>query len=169
MKALKLDASFRPLEVIEAIEALVLCIVGKAKAIENHTQEIRSPSATFNLPAVIVLKRYVNYKFSTLALKPSRANVLWRDKMQCQYCTKHFKSEELTLDHVIPKSRGGSNSWENLVTACKKCNQKKGSRLPTESGMIPLRAPICPKNSTLNRLKESQISEVWKEYLWEFK
>tara|TARA_R110000824_G_scaffold58774_2_gene158559 strand:- start:8560 stop:9069 length:510 start_codon:yes stop_codon:yes gene_type:complete len=169
MKALKLDASFRPIEVIEAVEALVLCIVGKARAVESYTEEIRSPSTTFYLPAVIVLKRYVKYKFSNLTLKPNRVNVLWRDKMQCQYCTKYFKSEELTLDHVIPKSRGGTNKWENLVTACKKCNQKKGSKLPRESGMEPIFQPERPQNNRLGRLKESQISDMWKEYLWDFR
>ena len=70
------------------------------------------------------------------------------------------------MDHVIPKSRGGKNTWENLVAACKKCNQKKGSRTTKESGMIPLKKPIRPKANILRTVKKNQISELWKSYLW---
>lgn len=166
-KTLKLDSSYRPIEVVDSLEALVLCLLGKAKAIENYAKKVHSPSSSFYLPAVIVLKRYVKYQFTKLT--PNRTNVLWRDKLQCQYCEKVFKSEELTLDHVIPKCRGGENTWENLVTACKKCNQKKGSRLLHETGMQLRKKPVRPRNSALRTIKKEQISEIWKEYLWEYK
>ena len=70
------------------------------------------------------------------------------------------------MDHVLPKSRGGKNTWENLVAACMKCNQKKGSRTPKESGMIPLKKPVRPKANILRTVSKSQISELWKNYLW---
>ena len=73
------------------------------------------------------------------------------------------------MDHVLPKSRGGLNTWENLVTACKKCNQKKGNKTPRESGMAPLHPPRRPKSTLLKALPKGQINESWKEYLWEFK
>ena len=146
-KTLKLDSSFRPIEVVDSLEALVLCLLGKASAIENYAKKVHSPSSSFYLPAVIVLKRYVKYQFTKLT--PNRTNVLWRDKLQCQYCVKTFNSEELTLDHVIPKSRGGENTWENLVTACKRCNQKKGARLLHETGMRLCREPVRPKKNKL--------------------
>jgi 5-methylcytosine-specific restriction endonuclease McrA len=165
-KALKLDSSFRPIDVIDAVEALVLCIIGKARVIENYNEEIRSVAESFKLPAVIVLNRYVKFRFSYVAC--NRSNVLWRDRNQCQYCANHFVSEKLTLDHVIPKSRGGDNSWLNLVTACKKCNQKKGNKTPAESGMRPLRKPFRPKASLLRSLSKEQISPIWKNYLWDF-
>ena len=71
------------------------------------------------------------------------------------------------MDHVLPKSRGGKNTWENLVAACKRCNQKKGSRTTKESGMIPLKKPVRPKVSILRTISKNQISELWKNYLWD--
>lgn len=166
MKALKLDSSYRPIDVIDALEALVMCLVGKARVIEKHAKEIRSVSKSFKLPAVIVLNRYVKFQFSYVSC--NRENVLWRDNNTCQYCGKTGNPEKLTLDHVIPRSRGGDNSWQNLVAACKKCNQKKGNKTPAEAHMHPLKIPKKPKNCVLRKLKEENISPVWKDYLWNF-
>ena len=163
MKALKLDATYRPVEVIDAIEALVLCIIGKAKAIETYAREISSPSQTFKVPAVIVLKNVVKYRFGGIMC--NRQNVIWRDENICQYCAKTFPTNKLTIDHVMPKSRGGENIWTNLVAACKKCNQKKGCRTPKECGMIPIRNPTKPKTNILKTT--TVISELWKNYLWD--
>ena len=163
MKALKLDATYRPVEVFDAIEALVLCIVGKAKAIETYTREICSPSRVFELPAVIVLKKVVRYRFGGIMC--NRQNVIWRDQNTCQYCAQTFSTEKLTIDHLIPKSRGGQNKWTNLVAACKKCNQKKGCRTPQECGMIPIKSPTKPKTNVLKTT--TMISDLWKNYLWE--
>ena len=164
MMALKLDASFRPIEVIDALEALVMCIIGKATPVETYDTKINSPSKSFELPAVIVLKNIVKFRFTTIAC--NRINIVWRDNNQCQYCGNYFSTDKLTMDHVIPKSRGGKNTWENLVAACKKCNQKKGSRTSQESGMIPLKKPIRPKANILRTVKKNQISDLWKNYLW---
>ncbi len=164
MMALKLDASFRPIEVIDAIEALVMCIVGKATPVELYDKKINSPSKTFELPAVIVLKSIVKFRFTTVAC--NRQNIIWRDNNQCQYCANYFSSDKLTMDHVLPKSRGGKNTWENLVASCMKCNQKKGCRTTKESGMIPLKIPKRPKANILRTVKKNQISELWKNYLW---
>ena len=164
MKALKLDSAYRPIEVIDAIEALVMCIIGKAMAVETYEKKISSPSVSFELPAVIVLKTVVKFKLTTIAC--NRSNIIWRDHNQCQYCANHFSDDKLTMDHMIPKSRGGKNTWENLVAACKKCNQRKGSRTIKESGMVPLRIPFKPKANILRTIGKSQISELWKEYLW---
>ena len=164
MMALKLDASFRPIEVIDAIEALVMCIIGKATPVETYNTKINSPSKTFELPAVIALKSIVKFRFTTVAC--NRQNIIWRDNNQCQYCANYFPVYKLTMDHVVPKSRGGKNTWNNLVAACKKCNQKKGSRTIKESGMIPLKKPIRPKANILRTVNKNQISELWKNYLW---
>jgi 5-methylcytosine-specific restriction endonuclease McrA len=165
MLALKLDSAFWPLELIDSIEALVLCIIGKAMAIETYETDIRSARQSFKLPAVIVLKRYVKYHFNNLS--PNRVNILWRDNHKCQYCGNNFPDPQLTMDHVIPKSRGGQNTWDNLVTACKKCNQKKGSRLLNECKMSLLRTPCKPKPTVLRRVKKGNINDLWKHYLWE--
>ena len=164
MMALKLDASYRPIEVIDALEALVMCIIGKATHVETYETKINSPSKSFELQPEIVLKTIVKFRFTTVAC--NRANIVWRDNNQCQYCANHFPLDKLTMDHVLPKSRGGKNTWENLVTACMKCNQKKGSRTPQESGMIPLKKPYRPKANILRTVRKNQISELWKNYLW---
>ncbi len=165
MMALKLDASFRPIEVIDAIEALVMCIIGKATPVETYNKKINSPSKAFELPAVIVLKTIVKFGFTTIAC--NRQNIIWRDNNQCQYCANHFSTDKLTMDHVLPKSRGGKNTWENLVAACMKCNQKKGSRTTKESGMLLLKKPVKPKANILRTVKKNQISDLWKNYLWQ--
>ena len=164
MMALKLDASFRPIEVIDAIEALVMCIIGKATPVETYDTIISSPSKAFELPAVIVLKSIVKFRFATVAC--NRQNILWRDNKQCQYCANYFSVDKLTMDHVLPKSRGGKNTWENLVTAYKKCNQKKGSKTIKESGMTLLKKPVRPKANILRTVNKNQISDLWKNYLW---
>jgi 5-methylcytosine-specific restriction endonuclease McrA len=165
MKTLKLDSSYRPIEIIDALEALVMCFVGKAYAIETYAKEIKSVSAAFKLPAVIILNRIVKFRYNGLV--PNRLNLLWRDGNQCQYCAENFSSSDLTLDHIIPKSRGGRNTWENLVVACKKCNQKKGAKIPQEADMHPIRQPVKPRLSVLRTVSNNEISELWRNYLWE--
>tara|TARA_B100000282_G_scaffold264662_1_gene215354 strand:- start:6 stop:524 length:519 start_codon:yes stop_codon:yes gene_type:complete len=165
VKTLKLDLAFRPIEVIDAVEGLVLCLIGKAQAIESHTHEIRSVSDSFKLPSVIALKRIVKFHFHTMACK--RQNVLWRDKYQCQYCSKKDNVDKLTIDHVVPRSKGGKNTWLNLVTACKKCNQKKGSKTLEQANMKLIKKPFEPRCSVLRGVKKNQISPIWKDYLWE--
>ena len=163
-KTLKLDASFRPVEVIDAIEALVLCLVGKAAAVETYSEVINTVTEKFELPAVIALKRIVKFHFTTVACK--RSNVIWRDDNQCQYCAKYFPTDKLTIDHIMPSSRGGGDTWLNLATACKKCNQKKGNKTPEEAGMLLIRPPFRPKTNILRAVKKNQINPIWKDYLW---
>jgi|TARA_R110002096_G_scaffold143116_2_gene298740 5-methylcytosine-specific restriction endonuclease McrA len=162
MKTLKLDATYRPVAVVDCIEALVLCIVGKATAVEEYEQRIYSPSVSFKIPSVIVLKNIVKY-FSN-GFTPNRPNVIWRDNNTCQYCNKKFLSSDLTLDHVMPKSRGGENIWTNLVASCKKCNQKKGNKTPEEADMKLIKKPVKPSNSILRHT--SEIDPIWGIYLW---
>jgi len=161
-KTLKLDAAYRPIEVINGIEALVMCLIGKAKTVETYDKVIRSTSQVFKIPSVIVLCRVIKFKFNSLHC--SRKAVFHRDAHTCQYCQKSFGSKELTLDHVLPKSRGGEKVWTNLVAACKKCNQKKGNRTPEEAGMKLTREPKKPKNSFID--SKSNIQKIWKDYLW---
>ena len=162
MKTLKLDLTYRPVGVIDCIEALVLCIVGKATAVEEYDEEVNSPSLSFKIPSVIVLKNVV--KFMNQGLRPTRSNIIWRDHNKCQYCTCDFTTSELTLDHVVPRSRGGKNTWTNLVTCCKKCNQAKRDRTPEEAGMELLRKPLKPHNSVLRHAHG--IEPIWNIYLW---
>ena len=162
MKTLKLDATYRPIGVVDCLEALVMCIVGKATAVEEYEEEISSPSITFKIPSVIVLKTVV--KFISTGIRPSRNNILWRDKNQCQYCGVIESPRDMTIDHVIPRSRGGENTWSNLVTCCKRCNQKKGNRTPEEANMSLLNKPVKPRNSVLRQI--SDVQPIWNLYLW---
>ena len=164
-KTLKLDSSFRPIDIIESIEALVMCIIGKARVIASHTEEITTISESFTLPSVIVLNRYVKYRFSYVAC--NKSNIFFRDQNKCQYCGNYKDDKSMTLDHILPKSLGGLNTWENLVAACKKCNQKKGNKTLQESGMKLLKKPKKPKASILRFLKGQKIDPQWKDYLWE--
>ncbi len=161
-QTLKLDATYRPIGIISGVEALVMCIVGKAKAIENYDAQIRSPSKTFSIPSVIILQRVVKFRLTTPTC--SRKGIFQRDQNMCQYCSVKFTDKELTLDHILPKSRGGKNTWDNLVAACKKCNQKKGDRTPVESGMIPINKAKAPKNN-LGKITP-YLKKIWKDYLW---
>ena len=97
---------------------------------------------------------------------PTRQNIIWRDRNICQYCAKDFKTSELTVDHILPKSRGGKNTWKNLVAACVPCNQKKGAKTVVEADMHPIRKPFVPKDTILKNVSETQMSETWKNYLW---
>ena len=162
MFTLKLDMAYRPVDVIDSLEALVMCLVGRAKSIEFYEEEINSPSKTFKLPAVIVIFNVV--KETCLRSNCTRKNVMNRDNFTCQYCAKELTSSALTLDHVMPRSRGGKNTWTNLVAACKKCNQKKGSQTPEEAGMKLIRKPVEPRGA---KIKYSNcMQDIWKDYIW---
>jgi 5-methylcytosine-specific restriction endonuclease McrA len=162
MKTLKLDSTYRPVGVIDCLEALVLCIVGKATAIEEYEKEVSSPSTSFKIPSVIVLKTVV--KFIHTGFRPTRRNILWRDNNRCQYCGNIFLNSELTIDHVMPKSRGGPNTWTNLVACCKKCNQIKRDRTPEEADMKLYQKPAKPKHSVLKHIGD--VQPIWNIYLW---
>ena len=162
MKTLKLDSTYRPIGVIDCLEALVMWIVGKATAVEEYEEQISSPSVTFNLPSVIVLKTVV--KFINRGVTASRKNIFWRDNGQCQYCGIIEPPKDMTIDHIVPRARGGENTWTNLVTCCKKCNQKKGNRTPDEAGMKLRKKPVKPRTSLLRYTNE--IVPIWNIYLW---
>lgn len=163
---LKLDASYRPVGVIDAVEAFVLCLVGKATSVENYGKKINTVNRSFTLPAVIILHRVI--KFRLYNLTPNRRNILLRDNNECQYCQHKFPPPELTIDHVIPKSRGGTNTWLNLVASCKSCNQKKGDKLLSDSAMKLSRKPYAPKYNILSSLLcDSRASDLWSDYLWD--
>lgn len=142
MKTLLLDNSYLPVRIIDWRKAMILFLTGRAEVIEEYGDiDIRSISQSFKLPKVLRLfahfKRFNRVKFS-------RHNVFVRDKFTCQYCLAVLKAKELTLDHVIPRSRGGKTKWENVVTSCSKCNHKKGSKLPEEFHLKLQKRPKKP-------------------------
>ena len=142
---LVLNASYEPINICAARRALVLVLKGVASAEEDVAA--RHPFGArrrLRLPSVIRLLEYRRIPHQTRAL--SRKNILMRDRYTCQYCHRIMPSGELTLDHVIPRSRAGESAWENLVACCHPCNNRKGNRTPEEAGMKLARAaaPLQP-------------------------
>lgn len=145
-----LNASYEPLSVITSKRALVLIIEGKALVVEEHPYlEVRSVRQNFKVPVMVVLKQFVKSKkiFQSKAALSQR-NLFARDNNTCQYCGRHkseFKPKEfLTREHIIPEYIGGKSTWENLVTACSTCNNKKAHHLLEDTNMTLLKKPIAP-------------------------
>lgn len=160
-KTLKLDASWRPVEVISATDALILAMEGKAQVLEVWDRKISSVDSTFNLPAVIVLGTYIRKK--RFKVRCTRKNVMLRDKHLCQYCG--MGGMRLTLDHVFPRSRGGIKTWTNIVAACIHCNQRKADKTPEEARMKLLREPRKPTFKAWTDHINVPRKEMWKKYI----
>ena len=151
------------MSVINAKKAIVLLYLGKAELIEAHTgRQIRSVSMSMPFPSIVRLSMYVRIPFKNIIL--SRKNILRRDGHRCQFCGR--ADIALTLDHVVPASRGGEDSWENLVCACVKCNNRKGDQTPEEACMPLRRKPMRPNHVTFIRHVMGVVDERWKPYLF---
>lgn len=171
--ALVLNADYRPLSYFplslwswqEAIKAVFLDRVDIVSEYDDRV--IRSPSFQMKVPSVIALKEYVQPK-SRPAF--TRFNVFLRDKWTCQYCAERHRTHELTFDHVVPKSRGGTTTWENICTACQDCNMLKGNFLPQECKMYPIRTPFQPTAAELQvngrAYPPNFLHESWGDYLY---
>ncbi|MEA5535443.1 HNH endonuclease [Crocosphaera sp. XPORK-15E] len=160
-KVLVLNASYEPLNITSWRRAVVLLIKGKAERLENNEQFIYTD---FPLPSVIRLRQYVRVPYKEIPL--TRRNILERDRHTCQYC--YYRGEQLTLDHVIPRSRGGGDTWENLVTACVRCNVKKGNRTPKEAQMNLYHTPRRPYSSLhfeLVKHTRGNLNHEWRKYV----
>lgn len=142
--ALVLNASYEPLQVVSWQRALQLLFQGKVEVVEESTREVRSVRITIRVPAVLRLLKYVPLTKKKQIVRFSRTNVFLRDRCQCQYCGETFPRSQLTLDHVVPIVQGGATGWENIVSACKPCNQRKGGRTPREAGMALVKRPKQP-------------------------
>ncbi|NBO30737.1 MAG: HNH endonuclease [Cyanobacteria bacterium WB6_1B_304] len=160
-KVLVLNASFEPLNITSWRRAVVLLLKGKAESIE-HNDKFIYPE--FPLPTVIRLRHYVAVPYKEIPL--TRRNLLHRDGHSCQYCA--YTGEDLTLDHVLPRSRGGVDSWDNMVTACIRCNIKKGNRTPKEAGMVLRNQPHKPHSGLYFEVAKhlkSGIHQEWRKYV----
>jgi 5-methylcytosine-specific restriction endonuclease McrA len=163
---LVLNATFEPINVTAVRRALVLLLKGVAQAEEMNHAEVHSASNAVKVPSVIRLLAYRHIPQQTRAL--SRKNILLRDRNTCQFCGRQFPASELTLDHVVPRSRGGRSSWENLVACCYQCNNRKGDRTPEEAGLLLVRRPrpfTLHTSRQLMRLLGRQ-DEKWRKYLF---
>ncbi|MBM3773855.1 MAG: HNH endonuclease [Acidobacteria bacterium] len=163
---LVLNASYEPINICAARRALVLVLKGVAAAEEITLYAVSSARRVIYVPSVIRLLEYRRIPHQTRSL--SRKNILMRDRYTCQYCHRTMPSSELTLDHVIPRSRAGESAWENLVACCHPCNNRKGSRTPEEAQM---RLARPPKPFTLHTSRHlmrllGKSDEHWRKYLF---
>ncbi len=140
VQALVLNATYEPLSVVSARRAIVLLVREKAELVESKDFSFSSEKMTIPVPSVIRLKRYVRVPFRRRVPLNRRA-VFARDGHTCQYCTRAAEN----IDHVVPRSRGGSHTWENVVAACRRCNTKKGDRTPAEASMSLTASPRAPR------------------------
>jgi 5-methylcytosine-specific restriction endonuclease McrA len=163
---LVLNASYEPINVCAARRALVLVLKGVASTLEQSSRAIASERARFPLPSVIRLLEYRRIPHQSRAL--TRKNILLRDRYTCQYCLKIVPAGELTMDHVVPRSRGGASSWENLVACCIPCNNQKGNRTPDEADMKLARLPRPFTLHTSRHLMRllGHSDDQWRKYLF---
>lgn len=162
---LVLNATYEPLSVVSVQRAIVLLLKEKAELLEAAEARLRAENTSMPVPVVIRMVYYVRVP-RNLGIPLSRRTVLARDQYTCQYCGATPGRAELTIDHVLPRSRGGATEWENVVTACRPCNQHKGNRTPKEAGMRLRREPFRPRFIALTFLSDSQNREVWRKYLY---
>ncbi len=168
METLVLTHHYQPHRVVPWQKAITMLFDGKVEVLSEYDEDIRSVSLTIKMPAVVRLVRALR-GVQRRGVKFSRANVLARDAFACQYCGRKAPPRELTFDHVVPRSQGGRTTWENIVTACRRCNGKKGGRTPDQAKMALMRAPICPKTLPLMHVRFELgrgIPEAWKSWMW---
>lgn len=164
LRVLVLNFNYEPLNVCQLKRAIVLLLKKKAEVLEYDSIKIHSEKQIFEAPSIIKLLYLV--KKPRTVVKLSRHSILARDNFSCQYCGK--KSEDLTIDHIIPKRLGGKKVWENLVSACKKCNAKKADKTLKQANMHLIKKPkaitFLPLYSLSKDLSLANY-EKWKKYL----
>lgn len=167
--ALVLNADYRPLSYYplslwswqDAIKAVFL---DRVNIVAEYEAAVHSPSFEMRLPSVVCLKSYVRPSRNPAF---TRFNVFLRDRFECQYCGS---TSELTFDHVIPRSKGGQTTWENVCAACSPCNLRKGNKLPGDAKMWPAQMPFVPTVENLHRngrrFPPNHLHESWMDYLY---
>lgn len=159
--------SYFPLSTLSWQDAVKAVFRDAVTVISEYDRAIHSPSQCIKIPSVVALKEYI-----TPAKMPAftRFNVFLRDEWRCQYCGQHFRTHELTFDHVIPRSKGGKTSWDNIVAACRPCNSFKGSKMPRKYGMYPIKQPIEPTIYELQKkgrkFPPNFLHESWNDFLY---
>lgn len=169
MPTLMLTPWMTPHRIIGWQRAVVLAYLGKVEVLDTYAHVLAGPSVEMKAPSVVRLtKGSVSTKRS---IRFSRINVFTRDKFRCQYCGAQKVPRDLNYDHVVPRKRGGRTEWENIVTSCYPCNERKGSRTPDEAGMSLLRKPFKPTSLPVVphlRADAESLPEPWQPYCFGF-
>ena len=159
--------SYFPLSLWSWQDSIKAVFLNRVNIIAEYESEVRSSSFSMKIPSVIALKKYI-----PISKKPpfTRFNLFLRDNFSCQYCGDIFTSNDLTFDHVIPKSKGGETQWENVVAACAKCNLKKSDLQLSEANMKLIKKPFTPTNSQLQitgkRFPPNYLHKSWMDYVY---
>jgi 5-methylcytosine-specific restriction endonuclease McrA len=161
-RVLVLNATFEPINVCTVRRATVLLLKEKAEILEIGSRELHWASGSLPRPVVIRLITYVRIPRDPGRRKITRRAVFARDGWECQYCGARTS---LTVDHVIPRSKGGASSWDNIVASCAPCNRRKGDRLPHVAGMHPRSKPRVPSPHVFIQLASPTIPTTWRQYL----
>jgi 5-methylcytosine-specific restriction endonuclease McrA len=169
-RVLVLNATYEPLSIISVQRAIVLLLKEKAELIEAAEERLHASRMSLPVPLVIRLVYYVRIP-RQVTLSPTRYTVLLRDNFTCQYCGSAPGRVNLTLDHILPRSRGGQTSWDNVVAACKPCNVRKGDRTPEEAAMVLRKRPGRPHYLAFVLLAQAGMSQtvmrdVWGKYIF---
>jgi 5-methylcytosine-specific restriction endonuclease McrA len=160
-QVLVLNQDYQALSICSVERAFVLVYLRKAEMVHHNAQlSLKTVTQSFLMPTIIRLYSYVRVPYKKVSL--TRTNVFRRDNNRCQYCGSHL---QLTLDHVIPRSRGGKDTWENLTTACQPCNTRKGDMTPEEAGLTLARHPFRPSYIMYLRDFSGKVHEEWRPFL----
>ena len=159
-RALLLNASFEPLCVVSSRRAVVLVLKEKAEVVERNGAELHSERAVVPVPSVIRLVHFVRVPYRA-RVPMTRAALMHRDRFRCAYCG----GKADTVDHVVPRSRGGPHAWENVVASCRSCNSRKEDRLPAEAGLRLHHPPRAPHSSLWLVATAGSLDPAWEAYL----
>lgn len=161
---LVLNATYEPLSVVSLRRAIVLLLKNKAEVLEVAEQRVRAANLSMPTPLVIRLVYYVRVPHK-MSIPLTRRSLFLRDSYTCQYCGVTPPKAHLTVDHVVPKVRGGISTWENVVCACQECNLRKGARTPEEAHMTLRSLPERPRYLAIVILSHAPAHQVWSKYL----
>lgn len=151
-----------PLSLNSMKKVLKSLLKGRINVVKEYDDTIKVKNQEIKLPKIVVLKKYISVSHTP---KFSRKNVYLRDNYTCQYCGQQFKPDDLTFDHVIPRCKGGQTHWENIVTACKDCNYKKGGKTLTEAHMELIKEPFIPSTRHLENMSMIRSSSSYADWL----
>ena len=166
-RCLVLNMDYTFLGVCDWKEAICAVYSNKVIVEESYESIVRSTTVEMRVPAVIRLRKYVRVGYERVTfVSYTKKNVHLRDAYVCQYCTTRCKNDDVTIDHIVPESRGGGDSWENTVTCCKSCNLLKDNMTLVQSGLKLIKTPTRPKGfREIVRIKLGELHDLWLKYL----
>lgn len=165
-RTLLLSQGYEPIKIIPWQRAMILLTLDKVDVVEEYDAEVRATSIVVRIPAVVRLRKA--FRRFAKPVKFSRVNIYARDGYRCQYCGAKCATDQLTYDHVVPRSRGGRTSWDNIVSCCYACNRRKANRTPVEAKMVLRSTPVRPAwiPAVQIRVSTKSVPDAWRDYVY---